>query len=240
MCIMSIIFMTINYFNYFQLFHSNWNNWYNSTTSPCPTSRRTVPSTLFAFITYRETIPMPKRLQTTSCIRLRNPAGGRRALLESDCTGGGEWFRCRRLELPAVFPGYFQLEWRRELVFCSLARIGHGNRQIPANLKCFNQYNHTIMGIIYEIDVSDIINIITILRIVRSSSYVSSVDTSAHSRDLDPVSVAADAENSSKTRAYQTVSGDTTKAPLSTPGGLIMTMSMRWLPWNIFAGNGLQ
>ncbi len=30
---------------------------------------------------------------------------------------------------------------------------------------------------------------------------------SAHSKDLDPVSVIADAENRSKTRAYQTVSG---------------------------------
>ncbi len=48
------------------------------------------------------------------------------------------------------------------------------------------------------------------------------------------------AENRSKTRAYQTVSCDTTKAPLSIPGSLIMTMSKRWLPWNVLAGNGLQ
>ncbi len=34
-------------------------------------------------------------------------------------------------------------------------------------------------------------------------SYVSSVDSSAHLKDLDPVSVIADAENRSKTRAYQ-------------------------------------
>ena len=66
-----------------------------------------------------------------------------------------------------------------------------------------------------------IIDIITILRIVVC------FQSSAHSKDLDPVSVIADAENSSKTRAYQTVSGDTTKAPLSIPGGLIMTMSKR-------------
>ncbi len=48
----------------------------------------------------------------------------------------------------------------------------------------------------------------------RFNSFVSSVDTSAQSKDLDPVSVAADAENRSKTWAYQinqTVSGDTTK-----------------------------
>jgi hypothetical protein len=89
----------------------------------------------------RWTIPMPTSWQTTSCIRPRNPAGGRRALPERDCAGGGEWFQCRRLELPAVFTGYFQWEWRRELVSCSLARIGHGNRQIPANLKCFNRLN---------------------------------------------------------------------------------------------------
>ncbi len=57
-------------------------------------------------------------------------------------------------------------------------------------------------------------------------SYVSSVDTSAHSKDLDPVSVAVDAENRSKTRAYQRVSGDTTKAPLSIPGGLMIMMAL--------------
>ncbi len=134
MYIMSIIYMTINYFNDFQLFYSNWNNWYNSTTSPCRTPCSTVHSTLFAFITYRGTIPMPMSWQTTSCIRPQNPAGGRQALPESNCARGGEWFRCRRLELPAVFPGYFPLEWRRELpvVSCSLARIWHGNRQISA------------------------------------------------------------------------------------------------------------
>ncbi len=78
MYIMSIILWQKKYSNYFQLFHSNSNNWCNSTTSPCHTSCRTVPSTLFAFITYRETIPMPKSWQTTSCIRVWNPAGDRR------------------------------------------------------------------------------------------------------------------------------------------------------------------
>ncbi len=109
MYIMSIIYMTMNFFNYFQLFHSNWNNCYNSTTSQCRTPCRTVPSTLFAFITCCGTIPMPMSWQTTSCTRPQNPAGGRRALPESDCAGGGEWFRCRRLELPTVFPGSFPL-----------------------------------------------------------------------------------------------------------------------------------
>ena len=44
--------------------------------------------------------------------------------------------------------------------------------------------------------------------------YVSSVDTSAHSKDMDPGSVAANAENRSKTLAYQTVSGYTTKVTI--------------------------
>ena len=47
-------------------------------------------------------------------------------------------------------------------------------------------------------------------------------------------------ENRSNTRAYQTESGETTKAPLSIPGGLIMMRSNQWLPWNGLAGNGLQ
>ena len=47
------------------------------------------------------------------------------------------------------------------------------------------------------------------------SSYVSSVDTSAQSNFLDPVLVFYVAEKRSKTRAYQTESGDTTKAPWS-------------------------
>ncbi len=49
----------------------------------------------------------------------------------------------------------------------------------------------------------------------------------AHSKDLDPVQVIAEAENKSNTLAYQTDSGDTTKAPLSMPGGRIMTGSIR-------------
>ena len=53
------------------------------------------------------------------------------------------------------------------------------------------------------------------------------VDTRAQSKDLDPVSVIAEAENRSNTRAYQTDSGDTMKAPLSMPGGRMMTGSMR-------------
>ena len=40
-------------------------------------------------------------------------------------------------------------------------------------------------------------------------------------------SIMAAAENRSKTLAYQTVSGDTTNAPLSMPGGRIMTRSIR-------------
>ena len=46
-------------------------------------------------------------------------------------------------------------------------------------------------------------------------------------KDLDPVSVIAEAENRSNTLAYQTEPGETTKAPLSIPGGLIITRSIR-------------
>ncbi len=52
--------------------------------------------------------------------------------------------------------------------------------------------------------------------------YASIVDTRAQSNDLDLVSVVAEAANRSNTRTYQTVSGDTTNAPVSTtnaPGG---------------------
>jgi hypothetical protein len=66
-------------------------------------------------------------------------------------------------------------------------------------------------------DIVHIIYIITILRII----YVSKVDTRAQSKDLEPVAVMSAVEN-------QMVSGDTTKAPLSMPCGLIMTRSMRW------------
>ncbi len=66
----------------------------------------------------------------------------------------------------------------------------------------------------------------TIISINTSgSSYVSSVDTRAQSNDLDPVSVCAEAEKRSKTCAYQTESGVTTNAPLSIPGGRIITRS---------------
>jgi hypothetical protein len=73
------------------------------------------------------------------------------------------------------------------------------------------------------IKITFIIQIITI----SGSSYDSRDETRAQSKDLDPVSVIAEAEKRSNTRAYQTVSGDTTNAPLSMPGGRIMTGSMR-------------
>ncbi len=65
-----------------------------------------------------------------------------------------------------------------------------------------------------------IIIIITIIRIIVK------VETRANSKDLEPVSVTAEAMNSSNTRAYHTESGETTKAPLSIPCGLIMTRLM--------------
>ena len=104
-----------------------------------------VPWLPLAFITYRGTILMPTSWQTTSCIRLLNPLCGRRALPERDCAVGAEWFRCHRQELRAVFPGYFQWGWRRELVSCSQAHIWPGNRLNPTNLKIrkiwYSSYN---------------------------------------------------------------------------------------------------
>ncbi len=41
--------------------------------------------------------------------------------------------------------------------------------------------------------------------------------TRAQSKDLDLVSVVAEAENKSNTRAYHTVSGDTANSPVSIP-----------------------
>jgi hypothetical protein len=62
----------------------------------------------------------------------------------------------------------------------------------------------------YIIVIIDIMQIITILR-SSGSSYVSNEDTRAHSKDLDPVSVVAEAAKRSNTQAYQTVLGETTK-----------------------------
>ena len=59
----------------------------------------------------------------------------------------------------------------------------------------------------------------------------SMVDMRAHLKDLEPVSIIAEAENRSNTRAYQTESGETKIAPLSIPGGLIMTRSMTAMEW---------
>ncbi len=57
------------------------------------------------------------------------------------------------------------------------------------------------------IDIIELIQTIPIIRIFVILSYVSSVDTRAQSNDLEPVSVAAEAENRSKTQEYQTESG---------------------------------
>ena len=59
-------------------------------------------------------------------------------------------------------------------------------------------------------------SIITIITVI-GTAYVSSVDTSAHSNVFKPVSVCDVAVKRSKTLAYQTESGETTKAPLSRP-----------------------
>ena len=130
---------------------------------PCHTPCRTVPWNPLAFKTYRGTIPMPTSWQTTSCIRPRNPPGGRQAHLESDCVGGAEWFRCHRQEPPAVFKGYFRWGWCRELDSCSQARIGPRTNWFQP---CWNVLI-AIISIIHIIDISDLIDIITIFRIVE-------------------------------------------------------------------------
>ncbi len=74
------------------------------------------------------------------------------------------------------------------------------------------------------IELMDTINIILIITIARIIVGFQGGDGS-HSRDLEPVFIIAQAENSSNTRAYQTELGETTKAPLLIPGGRIMTRS---------------
>ncbi len=61
-----------------------------------------------------------------------------------------------------------------------------------------------------HIEIIDIIAIIDIIIVPRSPLCLQLQWLSLH---IDPVSVIADAENRSKTLAYQTVSGCTTKAP---------------------------
>ena len=50
-------------------------------------------------------------------------------------------------------------------------------------------------------------------------------ETSAQSKDLDPVSVIAEKEKRSRTRQYQTESGVSTNPPGSIPGGLTSARS---------------
>ncbi len=155
--------MIINYINYCLLFHLFWNNWYNihnwHNIAACNIRCCNVPTTPLAFITYSETSPKPRNWQNTSCIRPWNPPCGRRALRKTIAQAVQNG--CHQQEPLAVFPGYFQLGWHIDLVSCSRARIGPGNRQIPASLKWINQYTrYFISAIICLID------IITILRIV--------------------------------------------------------------------------
>ena len=56
------------------------------------------------FITYLGTSPTPKSWQTTSHIRRRHPACGRRVRPERSCAGGTEWFRCLQQVLLQSFP----------------------------------------------------------------------------------------------------------------------------------------
>ena len=73
------------------------------------------------------------------------------------------------------------------------------------------------------IKIISMIHLITIFRIIV---YIKA-DSRAQSKALDPLSVVAVAENKRNTQTYQTVSGDTSNAPLSMPGGLIETRSIR-------------
>ncbi len=93
-----------------------------------------------------------------------------------------------------------------------------------------------LIHVIHILHILHIIHIRTIFRIVVCFHCRQKFTVEG----LDPVSVLAEAENRSNTQAYETVSGDTTNAPLSIPCGQIMTGSSRWLPLNGFAGNGLQ
>jgi hypothetical protein len=145
---------------------------------------------------------------------------------------------CPRHQLvqPAVSPGYSESVLRTESDFCCRARIQLANQLIPTNLnKCNNLKNYnklhndnndnnfnktdtkTIITII------TIISIITILRIVIcfQRRHESTVKRFGPGDTDGPVSVCAEAEKRSKTRAYQTESGVTTKAPFSIPGGRI-------------------
>ena len=104
--------------------------------SPCHTSCRTVAqSTPLPFITYHGTIPMPTSWQTTSRIRRRLPAGGRRVRPDRRFAGGTEWFLCLQQAQPQVFPECFEWGWHREQVSCNQAHIVLESPQIPANLK---------------------------------------------------------------------------------------------------------
>ena len=61
-------------------------------------------------------------------------------------------------------------------------------------------------------------------------AYGSRVDTTAQSKDFDPVSVSAEDENRSKTQQYHTESGVMTKPQACTPGGQTKTRSILWAP----------
>ncbi len=147
----------INYYHYiilyqlYQLMHSNWNNWYNphnwyNTMNMLPTTTSILQCAFNPIGFHYILQDQPKAHKLTNHIlhRPRNPPGDLRARSQKDCVCCAEWFLCHRQELLAVFPGHFQLGWCKELVSCSLARIGSGNRQIPASLKRIYEYNTTI------------------------------------------------------------------------------------------------
>ncbi len=220
--------MIINHINYCLLFSwnywynsnklkkwSNSHNWYNKAAMLHSMLQCSFNPIGFHYISRDQ----PKAHELTNHILHPSPEPSRRS---PGAPAKQLRRRCRMVlvspkETTGSFPKILSLGWRKELVSCSRARKGPGNWQIPASLKWIDKYTknkcHNIFNW-YNYHSQD-----------HHMTYVSSVDTSSHSRDLDPVSVIADANNSTKTWAYQTVSGDTTKLALSIPGGLIMTMS---------------
>ncbi len=135
-----------------------------------------------------------------------------------DCACCEEWFQCHQQELEAVFPGYFQLEnW---FLVVELVTDPGTDKFQAASLKRINKYNTYNWYIAYNwynnYHSQDCHMFPALIKVRIQRTWFQSLSVS---------------QSRCKTRAYQTVSGDTTKAPLSIPGGLIMTMSKWWLLW---------
>ncbi len=133
--------MIMNYIIYCLLFHSHWNNWCNSHNwYKKAAMSHSMLQCAFNPIGFHYILQdQPKAHELTNHIL---HVVCRLALPQNDCAGSAEWFQChwQKLLVLAVFPGYFRLGWRIELVSCSRACIGPENRQIPASLKWIHKY----------------------------------------------------------------------------------------------------